>query len=387
MFSRAHPFWSVGFRPFFTLACLAGVVLPNVWVLVFRGTLVLPVSAISPVQWHAHEMFYGFGWAVLGGFLLTSTKNWVKVRGHHGGVLMALVAAWLLERGVLAFGGGLPPALFWLGSQVFLVSLVGLLLATLLANRDTDTFRRDNAFFLVILPTFALAKVLILLPETYRLGATMTLGLFRVAFLVMLERTLTQFMKGVFEVDILRNPALDTLIKGLGVVLVGVWLVPAHVGAGLSLSLAALLLGRLAFWHPLKALGRPDIGIMYLGYLAIVAQLLIEAASSAFDVAWVGAVSVHTFTFGAMGLVIPAMIIRISNGHTGRKVVFGAYEYVVLGLMIVAFVSRVIVPQLAPGDYLRWLDIAATCWLAAFAMLGWRFIPFYLHPRIDGKAH
>jgi hypothetical protein len=29
-------------------------------------------------------MFFGFGWAVLGGFLLTSTKNWVGVRGYHG---------------------------------------------------------------------------------------------------------------------------------------------------------------------------------------------------------------------------------------------------------------------------------------------------------------
>jgi uncharacterized protein involved in response to NO len=29
-------------------------------------------------------MFFGFGWAVLGGFLLTASKNWVKIRGYHG---------------------------------------------------------------------------------------------------------------------------------------------------------------------------------------------------------------------------------------------------------------------------------------------------------------
>ena len=35
--------------------------------------------------------------------------------------------------------------------------------------------------------------------------------------------------------------------------------------------------------------------------------------------AWVGSVSVHLFTLGAMGLIVPAMIVRISRGHTGRK--------------------------------------------------------------------
>jgi uncharacterized protein involved in response to NO len=31
----AHPFWLVGFRPFFALACLAGLSLPLLWVLVY----------------------------------------------------------------------------------------------------------------------------------------------------------------------------------------------------------------------------------------------------------------------------------------------------------------------------------------------------------------
>lgn len=387
MISPKHPFWLVGFRPFFSLACVAGLSLPILWILVLKGVLPAPNAAFSPTQWHAHEMFYGFGWAVLGGFLLTSTKNWVNVRGYHGSVLIYLTAAWLIERLVIAFGGQLPAVLFWLGSQLFLLSIVGFLLATLIRHRNTDGYRRDNLFFLLILPTFGLAKILILLPESFHLGWTMTLGLFRVAFLVMLERTLTQFMKSIFKVDILRHPLLDNSIKVLGLMLVAIGLMPPALAATFSLLLAVLLLGRFAFWHPLKAFSRLDVGIMYLGYLAITAQLLIEASSQLFNIAWVGSVAVHVFTFGAMGLVIPAMIIRISNGHTGRKVVFGTYEKTVLWIMILAFTLRLIGPQLAPDIYLRWLDMAATCWFVAFLLLGWRYIPYFYRPRIDGKDH
>ena len=385
--SAKHPFWLVGFRPFFSLACVAGLSLPILWILVLKGVLPAPNAAYSPTQWHAHEMFYGFGWAVLGGFLLTSTKNWVNVRGYHGSVLIYLSAAWLVERLVIALGGQLPALLFWLGSQLFLISIVALLLATLIRHRHTDGYRRDNLFFLLILPTFALAKILILLPDSFHLGWTMTLGLFRVAFLVMLERTLTQFMKSIFKVEILRHPLLDNSIKVLGLLLVAVGLMPPLLAAAFSLLLAALLLVRFAFWHPLKAFSRLDVGIMYLGYLAITGQLLIEASSLIFNIAWVGSVAVHVFTFGAMGLVIPAMMIRISNGHTGRKVAFGAYEKTVLWIMILAFALRLIGPQLAPDLYLRWLDMAATCWFVAFLLLGWRFIPYFYRPRIDGKDH
>ena len=104
MFRHTHPLWLVGFRPFFALACLAGLSLPLLWAMIFSGILPAPTAPFSSVQWHAHEMFFGFGWAVLGGFLLTSTKNWVNIRGYHGPALMVLAGAWIVER--LAAGWG-----------------------------------------------------------------------------------------------------------------------------------------------------------------------------------------------------------------------------------------------------------------------------------------
>ncbi|OGT05877.1 MAG: NnrS, partial [Gallionellales bacterium RBG_16_57_15] len=331
------------------------------WALLFSGAIPAPATSFSSVQWHAHEMFFGFGWAVLGGFLLTSTKNWVKVRGYHGAALMFLVAAWLFERIGMWFEGAWPPFLFLISNNLFLGSIVAMLLWTLIRNRSSD-FYPDNYFFLLMLPLFLVAKNLMLSAEYALVGWSMALGLFRMAFLVMLERTLAQFMKGVFNVTILQNPALDKSIKLLGLLLVFESLMPAQLAGGIALLLALLLAGRLVFWKPQLGMQRLDIGIMYLGYLAITAQLLVEFLGYIVHIEWIGSVPIHLFAFGAMGLVIPAMIVRISKGHTGRKVAFDALDKLALWIMMLAFVLRIVAPQIYPAAYAHWIRLAALCW-------------------------
>ncbi|PKO34322.1 MAG: NnrS family protein [Betaproteobacteria bacterium HGW-Betaproteobacteria-7] len=382
----SHPIWLVGFRPFFTLACLAGLILPLVWALIFGGQLPAPDTAFSSIQWHAHEMFFGFGWAVLGGFLLTSTKNWVNIRGYHGPALMVLAGAWIIERIAMSFGGHWPMPLFLLANNLFLGSIVAMLLWTLIRHRDTDSYR-DNAFFLVMLPGFIVAKYLMLAGGDFTAGYVMAMGLFRLAFLVMLERTLTGFMKAAFQAAILRHPKLDMAIKLLGLTLVFEFLMPRPFGAALALALAILLGIRFFFWKPHLAFRRIDIGIMYVGYLAIVGQLLVEALGYMGNFVWIGSVSVHLFTVGAMGCVIPAMIIRISKGHTGRKVVFDGLDRAVLYLMLATLLARVGLPQVFPAAYLGWIHLSAGLWSAAFAILAWRYIPILMRPRIDGREH
>lgn len=381
-----HPFWLVGFRPFFTLACLAGMSLPMFWALIFGGQLAAPATPFTSVQWHAHEMFFGFGWAVLGGFLLTSTKNWVSIRGYHGLALIWLVAAWIIERIGMSFGGTWPMPVFLLANNLFLGSIIAMLMWTLIRHRNQDTYR-DNAFFIVLLPAFMVVKYLMLAGGEFAAGYNMAIALFRLAFLVMLERTLTGFMKAAFQAQILRHPILDMAIKLLGLLLVIEFVLPRWLTAVISLMLATLLFIRFFFWKPHLAFKRIDVGIMYVGYLCIVGQLLIEAIGHVINLVWVGSVSVHLFTFGAMGTVIPAMIIRISKGHTGRKVVFDSIDRLVLYVMLGALFVRVLLPQLAPAAYLGWIHLSATCWLIAFGILAWRTIPMLLQPRIDGREH
>lgn len=381
-----HPLWLVGFRSFFGLACLSGLILPPLWALIFGGAIGGPSISFSPIQWHAHEMLFGFGWAVLGGFLLTATKNWVQIRGYHGPSLMFLAAAWLLERIGMWFGGDWPAVLFRLSNNLFLFSIVILLLRTLILHRSRDSFR-DNYFFLLVLPAFLVAKNLLLSPEHFQAGWSMSIALFRVAFLVMLERTVTQFMKNAFQVAILSDRRLDMAIKSLGAALIFAEFMPAPLACAIAALLALLLSVRLLYWKPQLALRRLDIGIMYLGYLGIVAQLLIEAAGRMVQLPWIGAVSVHVFAFGVMGLIIPAMLIRIAKGHTGRKVVFDRMDKFVLYAMMLGLVVRIVGPQTHPSGYAAWIYLSAACWFTCFTVLAWRYIPLLVQPRVDGKEH
>ena len=102
---------------------------------------------------------------------------------------------------------------------------------------------------------------------------------------------------------------------------------------------------------------------------------------------WVGSVAVHLFSFGVMGLIIPPMLVRISKGHTGRKVVFDAGDKLLIWIMLAALVVRIVLPQFMPGMYGRWVHIAAGGWFLCFTILGARLLPRLLAPRVDGKEH
>lgn len=382
-----HPLWSVGFRPFFILACLAGLALPTWWALIFTGGVPPPLTfALPAVQWHAHEMFYGFGWAVFGGFLLTASKNWLDVRGWHGGALVLLAAAWLFDRLAMSLGAGWPPALFWLAASLFQVAIVAMLLHTMLPQKVRGG-ASDNYFFWILLPLFLPAKLLILREAHFAEGWAMTLALFRVVVLIMLERTQVQYMRHAFRAEILRDPRLDMPIKWLALALACAPWLPAPVAGVAEAALALLLIVRFAGWKPWLAFSRLDVGIMYLGYLMIVAQLLVDAAGRFVELPWVGSVAAHLFTVGVLGTIMPAMIVRIAKGHTGREVVFEPADKLVLWIMIAGLAARVVAPQLHPGGYAMWLHLAAGCWLLAFLVLFWRYTPFLLAPRVDGKEH
>ena len=102
---------SYGFRPFFLGAGVFAIVAMGLWIAALSAGLPLG-GDYGAVAWHGHEMLFGFGAAVLAGFLMTAIPNWTGQMPLSGPPLGALAALWLAGR--LAMAGaawiGLPLA-------------------------------------------------------------------------------------------------------------------------------------------------------------------------------------------------------------------------------------------------------------------------------------
>ena len=107
----------------------------------------------GPVWWHGHEMLFGFGAAIVVGFLLTAVQSWTGVIGLRDKPLAVLAIAWFLGRLMLAFGE-LWSVPSWL---IALLDVSFLLLATLaMAYPIFKVKQWRNLMFVPILLVFFL---------------------------------------------------------------------------------------------------------------------------------------------------------------------------------------------------------------------------------------
>src|SRR5574339_558614 len=68
---KAMPVFALGFRPLYLLAGLYAALGVPLWALQFSGWL-----PGANLYWHAHEMLFGYAFAVIAGFLLTAVRVW-----------------------------------------------------------------------------------------------------------------------------------------------------------------------------------------------------------------------------------------------------------------------------------------------------------------------
>src|SRR5690349_17341475 len=82
------------FRPFFLFGAVFAALIVPLWALVLFG-IVNVGGRLDPVTWHAHEMVFGFGAAIIAGFLLTAVGNWTSRETAIGAPLLGLVLLWV----------------------------------------------------------------------------------------------------------------------------------------------------------------------------------------------------------------------------------------------------------------------------------------------------
>ena len=95
--NRGPVLLSYGFRPFFLFGAIYAGLAVLAWLPMFNGELEL-WTAFAPIDWHVHEMLYGYLPAVVTGFLLTAIPNWTGRLPIQGMPLLTLVAVWLAGR-------------------------------------------------------------------------------------------------------------------------------------------------------------------------------------------------------------------------------------------------------------------------------------------------
>ena len=159
--AAAHPLWMCGFRSFFLAAVLAAPLLIGCWVAFLALGLPLPAVPGGASIWHAHELLFGFAFAAVAGFALTSIPEFTRTASFGRRPVRVLAGLWLLGRiGFWSSGAFGTPALL-LAAAAHLGLLGGL--AWLLAPRLWRDPERKHLAFLWALA--ALAAVQILAPE------------------------------------------------------------------------------------------------------------------------------------------------------------------------------------------------------------------------------
>jgi len=96
-----------------------------------------------------------------------------------------------------------------------------------------------------------------------------------------------------------------------------------------------------------------------------------------------GRAPAHAMFIGFFGSLLVAMVTRVTQGHSGRPLVFGGlamFAFVVIQLVTVVRVVAELVP-----DQMAWQAAAAIGWVLAFLPWVLRSLGIYLSPRADGR--
>jgi len=339
-----------------------------IWALQYAGWL-----PGANAFWHAHEMLFGYVFAVIAGFLFTAVRNWTGLGTPAGAPLAAIASLWLIARVLALFSS--PAAAF--ADAAFAIAVAWGI------GRPLVLSRNRNAFFIAVVLALGAASVVF---QAYpRLALILGLDVVLLVMTVVAGRVVPGFTNNAVPgAGARRLPTLERATLGALVLLLAADALELAAGAALVASIAAVLHGaRLALWAPLATRGRPILWILHLSYGWIVVHLALRGLAG-FDLV-PGALATHALTVGAIGGLTLGMMTRTARGHTARPLTAGRPEVAAYVLVQLAAVARVLLPLAVPGAYGAWVGLSAALWFAAFAVFTVTYYPILSRPRLDGQ--
>jgi len=379
--------FSLGFRPFFIGAGLFGLLGIGLWMAIFTFNLPLPIEHISIVEWHAHEMIYGYSLAVIAGFLLTAVRNWTGIQTLHGNGLLILFGLWVAARIAFSVTGHITIAGL-LDTAFMLVLLVSVSIPCIQSRQWQQIAILSKLLLLTA------GNVLFYLGATGELAQGIHWGLYGGLYLIigliltMARRVVPFFIeRGVgYPVQLFNAKWLDitSVVLFLGFFVSEVFLDTAHMSAWCAAGLFIVHTIRLIGWHTPGIWKAPLLWSLYVSLIFINLGFLLFVFSVYGDVPV--SLALHAFAVGGIGLMTLSMMSRVALGHTGRNVQSPPRLVgVALTFLAAATVVRVLFPLADLAHYSQWIGLSQLLWLVAFCLFMLIYIPILIAPRVDGQ--
>jgi len=388
--SEFFPIFALAFRSLFLFGTIFSVLAISWWTYFW-----LNPSDWAPygghIWWHSHEMLFGFGIAIVTGFLLTAVRNWTGVPGITGKPLASLVLVWLAGRGVISFGKELP---WW---TILSVDVSYLLFAAIaLAYPIIKVKQWRNLMFIPILLVLALLNgishwsVASNQPETAMKVIHATIILFTLIIAIIGGRVMPMFTangtgcKKSNPIMWLEVTSIASILTMITISLIGFNQVAPLLLFCVSVIATVANAIRFSRWGIQYTLSIPILWSLHLSYIFIPIGFTLLAFQS---IGWINNLSaaLHSFTVGAIGGMILAMISRVSLGHTGRALKAHKLLCIAYTLMLIATLVRIIIPIWIPSFYSLSIGIAGLLWIFAFLFFAIIYAPMLLSKRVDGR--
>lgn len=362
---------SRGFRPFFLGAGLFALAAIAVWPAVFLGEVILP-TAFSPVEWHAHEMLFGYGAAVIAGFLLTAIPNWTGRLPVAGNALGSLVLLWFSGRVAVLVSARIG----WAAAAVIDVAFLAVF-ALVVAREIAAGKNWRNLKVVGVVGLLGLANLAFHLEAHFTGDADLAgrAALALIVFLILLfgGRVVPSFTGNwLARRPNERRPApfdrWDAYALAASALALVAWIaIPDNGLTGLALIAAGLAtLARLARWRGWRTVSDPLVLVLHGAFLLVALGYLAAGASALAPDHVPAAAGLHVWAIGGIGGMTLAMMTRATLGHSGRALAATPGTVTVYLLVAAALVARVAMACL-PQWTAPLMLAAAAFWCAAFA--------------------
>lgn len=380
-------FFNLAFRPMFLLGSVFSVVSILLWVFSFNGYFVFEPYGGS-YWWHMHEMLFGFVAAIMAGFLLTAVQTWTQVPSIKGKPLMALVLLWLAGRVLMLFPDIASPVINAIVDSLFLPAAIIALAIPILKVRQWR-----NLVFVPVLTLMAIANI-VMHVQAQAAGAIQQVAYFTVLLITLVMCILGGRVFPMFTANgtqTQRVPSIAWLeLFSIVSVLVCVLLATGWIPVGETITAVVFIVAgganfiRAFRWRIWVTFGTPLVWPLHISYWALSIGLVLVGLAQVVDIITMSQ-AIHTITVGAMGLMILAMISRVSLGHTGRNIAVGAVLNFAFILLVLSLLVRVLMPSLLSSHYILLMLVAGVMWAVAYTLFVIKYTAILSKPRIDGR--